>query len=95
VQIAFDKEIAPSSVSVLLHKLGFSSHRPAPLEYKFGGAPDFDAGIEFLEAVQRDLKRDVPPNENSRIVAIDQISFWDCGIVTSTYAPIGGCISVH
>lgn len=91
MQIAFDKKIAPSSVSEILHEMGFSSHRPGPLSYRFGGRTDADEAIRFLKGVQQTLKKKVHSHEIERIVAIDQISFWDCGIVTSTYSPIGGC----
>jgi hypothetical protein len=69
--------------------LGFSSsHRPGSLKYKYGGFTNLKAAIETLTELQSDLA-DV--TERSRIVAMDQISFWDCGIATSSYGPIGGC----
>lgn len=90
--IAFKKTITASCVSETLHKMGFSSHRPGPLSYKYGRPTDPDEAIEFLRGVQKTLKKEVHQHEIQRIVAIDQISFWDCGIVTSTYSPIGGCV---
>jgi hypothetical protein len=58
--------------------LGFSSsHRPGSLKYKYGGFTNLKAAIETLTELQSDLA-DV--TERSRIVAMDQISFWDCGI---------------
>lgn len=75
MEIAFNKKIAPSSVSDMLHEMGFSSHRPGPLSYRFGRPTDVNEAIEFLEGVQKDLKRDVHSHEIERIVAIDQISF--------------------
>jgi hypothetical protein len=86
MQIAFDKKIAPSSVSEILHEMGFSSHRPGPLSYRFGGRTDADEAIRFLKGVQQTLKKKVHSHEIERIVAIDQISRF--GIVGSLRVPI-------
>src|SRR4029079_5031537 len=55
--IAFKKTITASCVSETLHKMGFSSHRPGPLSYKYGRPTDPDEAIEFLRGVQKTLKK--------------------------------------
>ncbi len=70
-------------VSKHLSELGFSSS----LTKAFGTPRTIKAAVEFLEANQKKFAR----RENkARIVAIDQISFWDCGIVETTYSLRGG-----
>jgi len=90
IKLAFAREILSSSVSVTLHQMGFSSHRTAPLSYRYGKALDTTKAIEFLRGLQRTLEKKVHAHDRKRIVAIDQISFWDCGIVSSSFSPIGG-----
>lgn len=87
IDIAFNRKVDESYISKHVHKLGFSSHRPASLKYTYGGVDTAKAAVDFL----RDYQSILANVENrSRVVAVDQISFWDCGIVTSTYSLIGG-----
>lgn len=84
---AFDIQVLEPWVSKHVHKLGFSSHRPASLKYTYGGTTNLVSAIQTLTELQSDLAK---VEDRSRIVALDQISFWDCGIITSTYGPTGG-----
>lgn len=87
VEDVFDVKVAPTYVSRHMKELGFTTHRAASMRYTYGGKESVSSAVQFLEEVQPVL-RDVPTRES--VVAIDQISFWDCGIIQSTYAPIGG-----
>ena len=87
VASAFNVEIDEGLVSRYMHKLGFSSHRPGGLNIKYHSRDALQTAIEFVEDTRPALLRF---NDESRIVAMDQISFWDNGLVTSCYAPIGG-----
>jgi hypothetical protein len=91
IDIAFDQKVDESWISQHAHKLGFSSHRPASLKYTFGGVDNAKAAVDFLCTNQSALAK---ISDHSRIVAIDQISFWDCGITTSTYSLIGGYVNI-
>lgn len=86
VSVAFNKQIEKSWVSRHMHKLGFSSHRPAGQPLKYFNKNALPAAIQFVEETRPVLNAF---NDKSRIVAVDQISFWDNGLVTSCYAPIG------
>ena len=87
VEDVFDVKVAPTYVSRHMKELGFTTHRAASMRYTYGGKESVASAVRFLEEIQPVLQR-VPTRES--VVAIDQISFWDCGIVQSTYAPIGG-----
>lgn len=87
----FDVEVDKTWVARHMKLLGISSHRPASLKYTFGGTRSVSAAYDFLTANQKVLKGIEP---RSRVVAIDQISFWDCGVSSSTYSPIGACASL-
>jgi hypothetical protein len=87
VDIAFNQQLANSTLVGHVHALGFTSHRPASLKYTYGGVDAAKNGVEFLRQYQPLLAK----VENwSRVIAIDQISFWDCGVATSSYSLIGG-----
>lgn len=87
VEDVFDVAVAPAFVSRHMKELGFTSHRAASMRYTYGGKESISSAVRFLQEVQPVL-RDVPNRES--VVAIDQISFWDCGIIQSSYGPIGG-----
>jgi hypothetical protein len=91
IQHAFGITVIKSWVTEKMEELGMSSHRPASLKFTFGGSHSITAAVEYLEANQP-LLRKVEPR--SRVVAIDQISFWDCGVSASTYSAIGAYASV-
>lgn len=88
IDLAFAITVLKSWVSEKMEELGFSSHRPASLKYTYGGSKNIVTAVAYLKKNQPKL-RNVHPC--SRVVAFDQISFWDCGVSTSTYSPIGGC----
>ncbi len=87
VDIAFDQQLANSTLVGHVHALGFTSHRPASLKYTYGGVDAAKNGVDFLRENQPLLAK---VENRSRVVAIDQISFWDCGVATSSYSLIGG-----
>lgn len=86
-EIAFNTSLGESYISQHVHTLGFSSHRPASLKITFGGLKTATAAVNFLQEYQKVFAQ---VKERKRIVAIDQISFWDCGVMTSSYSLIGG-----
>ena len=86
VSVAFNKTVNKSWVARHMHKLGFSSHRPAGQPLKYFKKDALPTAIQFVEDTRPVLNAF---NDKSRIVAVDQISFWDNGLVTSCYAPIG------
>lgn len=91
IQHAFDVTVDKSWVTKKMEEISMSSHRPASLKYTFGGYRAITTAAEYLEANQPVLQKVMP---RSRVVAIDQISFWDCGVSTSTYSAIGACASL-
>lgn len=91
IQHAFGVTVLKSWVAEKMEELGMSCHRPASLKFTFGGYRAITAAAEYLEANQSVLQKVEP---RSRVVAIDQISFWDCGVSTSTYSAIGAYASL-
>lgn len=89
---AFDVEVDKTWVARHMKQLDISSHRPASLKYTFGGTRALSAAFEFLTTHQPKLAEVLP---RTRVVAIDQISFWDCGVSSSTYSPIGACAVLY
>ena len=87
LSVAFNKAVDKSWVSRHMPKLGFSLHRPAGQPLKFFNKNALPTAIKFVDATRPVLNAF---GDNSRIVAMDQISFWDNGLVTSSYSPIGG-----
>ncbi len=87
VDIAFTQQLANSTLAGHIHALGFSSHRPASLKYTYGGVDAAKNGVDFLRQHQPLLAK---VENRSQVIAIDQISFWDCGVATSSYSLIGG-----
>jgi hypothetical protein len=87
VNTAFGINLSPAFISQHLHLLGFSSHRPSSLKFTYGGIDIAMAAVDFLRTHQAMLKNVSP---RSRLLAVDQISFWECGVITSSYSPIGG-----
>lgn len=83
---AFNETVAKSWVSKHMHQLGFSSRRPRGLSWTYYNADALPIAVEFAADTRAAL---LAFGDNSRIVAMDQISFWDNGLVTSCYAPIG------
>jgi len=92
IQHAFGITVLKSWVSEKMEEIGISSHRPASLKFTFGGSHCIAAAVEYLDENQSLLRKIVP---RSRIVAIDQISFWDCGVSESTYSAIGACAFIN
>ena len=88
IRHVFDVTVDKSWVAKKMEKIGMSSHRPASLKFTFGGYLSISAAAEYLVANQPEL-REVA--DRSRVVAIDQVSFWDCGVSVSTYSAIGAC----
>jgi hypothetical protein len=68
-------------------QLGFSRHLAASTPRIYDQKKSVIAAIDFVNEVQPILKA---VRDKGRIVAIDQISFWDNGHVTWCYALIGG-----
>lgn len=91
IQHAFGKTVLKSWVSARMKEIGISSHRPASLKFTFGGSQCITAAVAYLNENQPLLRKVAP---RSRVVAIDQISFWDCGVSESTYSAIGACGSL-
>ncbi len=87
VDIAFDQQLANSTLVEHVHALGFTSHRPASLKYTYGGVDAAKNGVDFLRKYQPLLAK---VENRSKVIAIDQISFWDCGVATISYSLIGG-----
>jgi transposase len=87
LSVAFNKSVDKSWVSRHMHELGFSSHRPAGQPLKYFKQDALPTAIAFVEDTRPTLNAF---GDKSRIVAMDQISFWDNGLVTSSYSPIGG-----
>jgi hypothetical protein len=83
---AYTEPVSQSWVSKHMHKLGFSSHRPRGLSWKYYNADALPIAIDFVNDTRPTL---IEFGDTSRIVAMDQISFWSNGLVTSSYAPIG------
>ena len=92
VFLTFRQRVTKDWVAHHVHQLGFSSHRPSAIEFKYHIQPSLDAAIETVTNIRPIL---LAFNDKTRTVCIDQISFWDNGIVTSSYALIGGCVCVH
>ena len=88
---AFDVMVDKSWVAKKMEYIGISSHRPASLKFTFGGSLNITAAVKYLDENQPVLRKIAP---RLRVVAIDQISFWDCGVSESTYSAIGACGSV-
>jgi hypothetical protein len=88
---AFNLTVSKSWVSRHMHALGFSSHRPGGVPLKYYNRDALHTAIEFVNDVRPTLNKF---GDKQRIVAMDQISFWDNGLVTSSYAPIGGRVWV-
>jgi hypothetical protein len=86
-QTAFHERLSEPFISQHVHELGFSSHRPASLKFTYGGIDTAKAAVDFLRTNQSKLSKF---KNTSRVVALDQISFWDCGVTTSSYSLIGG-----
>ncbi len=86
VSTAFNETVTKSWVTKHLHQLGFSSHRPAGLSFKYYNADALPIAIDFVNDTRPTL---LEFGDASRIVAMDQLSFWDNGLVTSCYSPIG------
>jgi hypothetical protein len=86
LSVAVNKTVNKSWVSRHMHKLGFSSHRPAGQPLKYFKKDALPTAIQFVEVTRPVLNAF---NDKSRIVAVDQINFWHNGLVTSCYAPIG------
>ena len=86
IQHAFGITVLKSWVSEKMEEIGISSHRPASLKFTFGGYRSITTAAEYLVSNQPELRKVA---DRSRVVAIDQISFWDCGVSTSTYSAIG------
>jgi len=84
---AFDKSVTPSWVAIWMPKLGFSKHRPAARQLAFEGRGTLAAAIAWVGKNQPVLRA---AHDVRRLVAMDQITVWDNGLVTSCYAPIGG-----
>lgn len=88
LSVAFNKTVDKSCVSRHMHQLGFSSHRPAGQPLKYFRKDALPTAIAFVEDTRPTLNAFA---DKSRIVAVDQVSFWDNGlVVTSSYSPIGG-----
>lgn len=85
---AFEVTVDKSWVAKNMEHIGISSHRPASLKFTFGGSQCITSAVKYLGENQSVLRKIVP---RSRVVAIDQISFWDCGVSESTYSAIGAC----
>ena len=86
IQHAFGITVLNSWVARKMEEIGISSHRPASLKFTFGGYRSITTAAEYLVSNQPELRKVA---DRSRVVAIDQISFWDCGVSTSTYSAIG------
>lgn len=86
IQQAFDVTVNKSWVAKKMEEIGISCHRPASLKFTFNGYRSITAAAEYLVANQPELRKVA---DRSRVVAIDQISFWDCGVSVSTYSAIG------
>ena len=87
VKEAFGVTVSPQWASEHLHQLHFSSHRTRPLLTKYKKIDVYHHAITFLKKLQPQLQMVKPI---SRIVAMDQISFWNNGLVVSCFGPIGG-----
>ncbi len=86
-QTIFHQTLSEPFISQHVHELGFSSHRPASLKITYGGIDTAKFAVDFLHTNQPVFSKF---KISSRVVALDQISFWDCGVVTSSYSLIGG-----
>lgn len=94
MEIAFKHIFSDSYISKHLHTLGFSAHRPASLKYTFGGVNTAKKAVDFLREYQPLYSAVKPP---ARILAMDQISIYDNGVMASTYSLINGydCCGAH
>ena len=86
-QTIFRQTLSEPFISHHVHELGFSSHRPASLKITYGGIDTAKFAVDFLRTNQPQLSKF---KNSSRVIALDQISFWDCGVITSSYSLIGG-----
>jgi hypothetical protein len=86
VRAAFGVGVGKPWVTKHMHALGFSSHRPQGLSWVFYNADALPTAIDFVNEKRPVL---LAFGDQSRIVAMDQISMWDNGLVTSCYAPVG------
>lgn len=87
VSAAFDKAVTPSWVSKWMPRLGFSQHRPSARKLAFERQGTLAAAVAWVGENQPALRA---AHSDRRLVAMDQITVWDNGLVTSCYAPIGG-----
>ena len=69
-----------------MHDLGFSSRRPGGRSRKYTKPGALQTAIEFVAATRPQL---ASFGDKSRTVAMDEVSFFENGLVTSCYAPIG------
>lgn len=86
VATSFNKTIDKSWVSRHMHALGFSSRRPGGRSRKYTKPGALQSAIRFVEDTRPQLSAFA---DKARTVAMDEVSFFENGLVTSCYAPIG------
>jgi hypothetical protein len=86
---AFGVTVLKTWVSARLKELHITSHCSASLKYTYGGNRPITAAAEYLRKHQPRLAK---VKDRSRVVAMDQMSIWDCGVTERTYSPVGACV---
>jgi hypothetical protein len=83
----FGWEASKSSVSRLMHKLVFSSHKTASWLGSKEPEVEIKQSIAKLEEIRAAINKGY---DWDYVVFMDQISFWNHGVVPHSYSPIGG-----
>jgi hypothetical protein len=91
VQHAFGVSVQKSWLTDKLKPLHITSHHSASLKYTYGGSRPIAAALAYLEEHQSVLAKVEP---RARVVAVDEISFWDCGVTERTYSPEGAYVGM-
>lgn len=90
VQEAFNVTVSASFVSRLLHRWGFTSHVTRQARHT-QVAPKYKTAIHtFLLQVRRKISELGNPLRPSRLVAMDETSFWEAGSILRTYGLVNG-----
>lgn len=83
----FSMTVSKQWVSTLLHSLGFSSQRVKTSKAKVPIIKRMPEMKNFILQVRELIEDGV---ELSRIVAMDEVMFWNCGTILRSYAVCGG-----
>jgi hypothetical protein len=87
IAAAYGRTVTKQWVSATMPTIGFSRHKPRARPLAFEGGKQLEDAVAFIREHKELFRR---AHERKQLVAMDQITFWDNGLVTSCYAPVGG-----